>query len=60
MIAFLVMVGVSRFERPTTRTPSEYATKLRYTPTWVPVSLICSEVEGSRAFLQSRVLSNEC
>ena len=26
------MVGASRFERPTTRTPSEYATRLRHAP----------------------------
>src|SRR5262245_11643093 len=27
------LVGASRFERPTTRTPSEYATGLRHAPT---------------------------
>ncbi len=27
------MVGASRFELPTTRTPSEYATRLRHAPT---------------------------
>ena len=30
-------IGVSRFERPTTRTPSECATRLRHTPLCVPV-----------------------
>ena len=29
----LKVVGVSRFERPTTRTPSVCATRLRHTPT---------------------------
>ena len=28
-----LMVGASRFERPTSRTPSECATRLRYAPT---------------------------
>ena len=31
-----VMVGASRFERPTSRTPSECATGLRYAPTMIP------------------------
>ena len=30
--ALTKMVGASRFERPTTRTPSEYATRLRHAP----------------------------
>src|SRR5262245_17695137 len=50
-IAFLfLLVGVSRFERPTTRTPSEYATRLRYTPTlraWGLFSHIVFKVRGS-------------
>ena len=33
------VVGVSRFERPTTRTPSEYATRLRHTPICSLISL---------------------
>jgi hypothetical protein len=53
-VAFLLrLVGVSRFERPTTRTPSEYATRLRYTPTsrsLSPISHIVSKVRGSRAY----------
>ena len=32
----MVMVGASRFERPTSRTPSECATGLRYAPTMIP------------------------
>ena len=31
-----VMVGASRFERPTSRTPSECATGLRHAPTMIP------------------------
>jgi len=41
------LVGASRFERPTTRTPSEYATGLRHAPT------------GSFNFTISRIVSLE-
>ena len=34
------MVGVSRFERPTTRTPSECATRLRHTPIFNQLNLL--------------------
>jgi hypothetical protein len=37
-----VLVGASRFERPTSRTPSECATRLRYAPT-----LLCSPARPS-------------
>ena len=31
----IIMVGASRFERPTSRTPSECATGLRHAPTMI-------------------------
>src|SRR5690242_21054357 len=46
------LVGASRFERPTTRTPSEYATGLRHAPTCL-VFLCRSEEHTSE--LQSHV-----
>ena len=44
------MVGVSRFERPTTRTPSEYATRLRHTPICSLISLGDSQGQGPDSF----------
>ena len=35
------LVGASRFERPTTRTPSEYATGLRHAPTCLMTFVCC-------------------
>ena len=44
------VVGVSRFERPTTRTPSEYATRLRHTPICSLISLGGSKGQGPDGF----------
>ncbi len=34
------MVGASRFERPTTRTPNECATRLRHAPNLLIIALV--------------------
>ncbi len=59
MIAFphvANVVGVSRFERPTTRTPSEYATRLRHTPICSLISLGDSKGQGPDSFSGSLFL----
>src|SRR5512134_1388473 len=48
----LKLVGASRFERPTTRTPSEYATGLRHAPTFVSCAAILAIVALNGVRLQ--------
>ena len=59
---FEKMVGASRFERPTTRTPSEYATRLRHAPILYALMTYFSSSNISRTsfFAVSMTASASC
>src|SRR5687767_10148987 len=55
------LVGASRFERPTTRTPSEYATGLRHAPTgflFLCRHILALKCAGLQPLLLDRPLPN--